>query len=312
MTARKATAAAALLGIAAFVTHAKAIELNCRPPTVTAGEAGGENSRIVSSFVRHTDAGWTVQHTLANSQIVDRAQQYAMQDSKVPGRTAWIGRSFRNPNQSMIGMIPTEPEGHHYIESLYDNPRSLNPSYEATSECSPVPVVASPLTPDAVPFEDNHHGTLTVDAVINGSITAKMVIDTGATHVIISRAVADALIRNGSLSVPDDVIERGTAVLADGRTITALVVHLHSLTVGGKTAKNIAADIAESPDAEMLLGQSFLKKFASWSIDNRQSQRPIAVEISRPRWRRSFVNRGSGRAMEVRSSLKHAGAGRRS
>jgi clan AA aspartic protease (TIGR02281 family) len=273
MTARKATAAAAaLLGIAALVEPATAIELNCSQPTVTAGEAGGQNSRIISSFVRHTDAGWTVWHTLANGQIVDRAQQYAMQDSGVPGGTSWIGRSVRHPNQSMIGMIPTEPEGHHYIESLYDNPRSLNPSYEATSECSTVPVIASPPTPDAVPFEDNHHGTLAVDAVINGSITAKMVIDTGATHVLISRAVADALLRNGSLSLPDDIIGRGTAVLADGRTIAALVVHLHSLTVGGKTANDITADIAESPDAEMLLGQSFLKKFASWSIDNRNRQ----------------------------------------
>jgi predicted aspartyl protease len=46
-------------------------------------------------------------------------------------------------------------------------------------------------------------------------------------------------------------------------------IGLHSLKVGNKTLENVVASIA-SVNATILLGQSFLSKFKSWSVDNEQ------------------------------------------
>ena len=46
------------------------------------------------------------------------------------------------------------------------------------------------------------------------------------------------------------------------------MVKLHSLAIGGVTLTDVPAALSE--DETFLLGQSFLSKFKSWSIDNRR------------------------------------------
>jgi len=56
-------------------------------------------------------------------------------------------------------------------------------------------------------------------------------------------------------------------VLADGSQVPSPQFRIHSLTVGSWFVENVTGHVGpvKSPP---LLGQSFLKRFSSWSIDN--------------------------------------------
>jgi len=58
-----------------------------------------------------------------------------------------------------------------------------------------------------------------------------------------------------------------TCVLADGTKVPSSRFRIRSLKVGNKTLENVTASVA-SGNADILLGQSFLGRFTSWSIDN--------------------------------------------
>ena len=111
-------------------------------------------------------------------------------------------------------------------------------------------------------------GALYVPAVVNGSLPLKFVLDSGASDVCIPADVAQTLKRMGELTAAD---ERGfrTAVLADGSRVRAERVMLHSIQVGGHTVKNVLASVTAA-QGSLLLGQSFLARFKSWSIDNQR------------------------------------------
>jgi predicted aspartyl protease len=55
--------------------------------------------------------------------------------------------------------------------------------------------------------------------------------------------------------------------LADGTEAPSTVFTIRSLKVGGRIVENVRASIG-SPKGNLLLGQSFLQSFKSWSIDN--------------------------------------------
>jgi hypothetical protein len=57
--------------------------------------------------------------------------------------------------------------------------------------------------------------------------------------------------------------------LADGSIVPSAVFSIRSLRVGNKTVEDVRASIA-SANAPLLLGRSFLNRFNSWSVDNRQ------------------------------------------
>jgi clan AA aspartic protease (TIGR02281 family) len=145
------------------------------------------------------------------------------------------------------------------------------------------PIQASAPAPDpqgAVQLLSDGHGTYMVDGVFNGSRTVRMVLDTGATYVSIPQEVADALMRDGTLS-SGDLISTGTFTLADGSTHQEFEVRLKSISVGGVTATDVMASISPG-DGAILLGQSFLRKFESWSIDNDSQQLRLGASRSAP------------------------------
>lgn len=109
-------------------------------------------------------------------------------------------------------------------------------------------------------------GALYVPVVVNGSLPLKFVLDSGASDVCIPADVAQTLKRMGELT-PADARGFGTAVLADGSRVRAERVMLHSIQVGGHTVKNVVASVTDT-QGSLLLGQSFLARFKSWSIDN--------------------------------------------
>jgi predicted aspartyl protease len=67
----------------------------------------------------------------------------------------------------------------------------------------------------------------------------------------------------------EDFLGKQTYVLADGSKVPSQQFRIRSLKVGNKTIENVVASIAPA-SATILLGQSFLTKFKTWSVDNEQ------------------------------------------
>jgi len=92
---------------------------------------------------------------------------------------------------------------------------------------------------------DGHYRT---EALINGQ-KVNVLIDTGATGVAISQAVADKLNLKSINAIRTNT--------ANGDSI-GYMVRLESVKVGGVTANNVSAMIAPGLDGDVLLGMSFL------------------------------------------------------
>jgi len=115
---------------------------------------------------------------------------------------------------------------------------------------------------------ENANGVYQVPIRINDTITLDAILDSGASDVVIPADVVGTLIRSKTISASDFLGEQ-TYVLADGSKVPSERFIIRSLKVGSKTLENVSASIA-SAKAQILLGQSFLGRFRSWSIDNTQ------------------------------------------
>jgi len=80
--------------------------------------------------------------------------------------------------------------------------------------------------------------------------------------------VVSTLIRTKT-TTDQDFLGRQTYVLADGSKVPSQQFRIRILKVGDKTVENVVASIAPV-NGEILLGQSFLNRFKSWSVDNEQ------------------------------------------
>jgi predicted aspartyl protease len=74
------------------------------------------------------------------------------------------------------------------------------------------------------------------------------------------------LVAQGTLTA-NDYLGKGNYQIADGSTHTFPNYRLRSVTVGGRTATNVRCSVGDD-DHTLLLGQSFLKNFSSYTIDN--------------------------------------------
>jgi predicted aspartyl protease len=109
-------------------------------------------------------------------------------------------------------------------------------------------------------------GVLHVPVGINNAITLDFVVDSGATDVSIPADVVMTLTRTGTLTA-GDFLGSATYRLADGSTVPSQTFRIRSLKVGNTTLENVTGSVA-SVKGSLLLGQSFLGRFRSWSIDN--------------------------------------------
>jgi clan AA aspartic protease (TIGR02281 family) len=119
-----------------------------------------------------------------------------------------------------------------------------------------------------IPLESDGHGGFCVSVRINGAMTAKFVVDSGASIVVLPKDMVEGLAKSGAIAETDRV---GTDkyVTADGKRHKGERLMLRQLEVGGHIVTNVIADVAPAK-AEPLLGQSFLAKFKSWTLDNRR------------------------------------------
>jgi hypothetical protein len=109
-------------------------------------------------------------------------------------------------------------------------------------------------------------GTFKVPVAINGQLTLDFIVDSGAADVSIPADVVLTLVRTGTLA-ESDFLDSRTYRLADGSTVPSQRFLIRSLRVGDKVLENVTGSIAPVAGA-LLLGQSFLSRFKSWSMDN--------------------------------------------
>jgi clan AA aspartic protease (TIGR02281 family) len=113
---------------------------------------------------------------------------------------------------------------------------------------------------------EEENGFYVVPVLFNGVITLNAIVDTGASDVSVPADIVSTLIRTKTVS-DEDFLGVQTYVLADGTEVPSTRFRIRALKVGNKILENVTASIA-SRNAKILLGQSFLSRFRSWSIDN--------------------------------------------
>jgi clan AA aspartic protease (TIGR02281 family) len=151
----------------------------------------------------------------------------------------------------------------------------------------------------------HEHGTLQVPVVINGKVSLNFTIDSGATDVSIPATVVSTLTRNGTVS-SQDFLDKRVYKLADGSGVVSQRFRIRSLQVGKLEVRDVIASVADSGGL-LLLGQSFLSRLKSWSIDNERQtllitesttlQSPLimprAIDSNEPNWVRVPALKGS-------------------
>tara|TARA_B100000315_G_C14547971_1_gene574230 strand:+ start:762 stop:1880 length:1119 start_codon:yes stop_codon:yes gene_type:complete len=101
--------------------------------------------------------------------------------------------------------------------------------------------------------------SIIVKVLLNDTVIANLILDTGASIVVLSKEIADKL----NLTF-DRKTQSGMVTLADGRKVKANITFLESVKIGKLEARNVKAAILEHEEATTdngLLGMSFLKNF---------------------------------------------------
>jgi hypothetical protein len=126
-------------------------------------------------------------------------------------------------------------------------------------------LAALPGHADVIPLK-LEAGALVVPAVIDDKVELGFTIDSGASDVSVPASVYLSLIRAGTLS-REDMLDIKRYQLADGSEYSSRRFRIRSLRVGNVQISNVVGSV--TPNEGMpLLGQSFLSKLSSWSIDN--------------------------------------------
>lgn len=115
-------------------------------------------------------------------------------------------------------------------------------------------------------------GHLIVKAVINGSAEVELMVDTGASFIVLTKGAGERLnIRDDPKSKPNLV----QLMMGDGRKVDAKFVLLETVQVEDSLARNVEAAILpeDSSDFQLdgVLGMSFLNNF-NFSFDNNEGK----------------------------------------
>ena len=125
-----------------------------------------------------------------------------------------------------------------------------------------------------VPLKEDG-GVLAVPVVLNGTVKLDFTVDSGAADVSIPYDVFSTLRRTGTIRSTDLLASR-TYLLADGSRSKSLRFRIKSLKIGGVVIHDVSASVSNNHGL-LLLGQSFLQRFKSWSIDNNRHELDLEV-----------------------------------
>ena len=124
------------------------------------------------------------------------------------------------------------------------------------------------------PKQVEFHGDISniiVEAKVNKRAQARLLLDTGASVVVLLKGISRELGIDVDRLEPDMKLQ-----LADGRLVDAKHILLNSIILEGMEAKNIEAaillqDVGGFQGTDGLLGMSFLKRF-NFKIDQREKK----------------------------------------
>jgi clan AA aspartic protease (TIGR02281 family) len=122
----------------------------------------------------------------------------------------------------------------------------------------------APLPPGSVAMQQVA-GVYTVPVTVNGALTLDFMIDSGASHVSIPADVFRELVRAGTVD-ENDFVGTQNFMLADGSSVPSNTFRIRELRVGQFVLQDVLVSVSDG--GPLLLGQSFLSRFESWSIDN--------------------------------------------
>jgi clan AA aspartic protease (TIGR02281 family) len=118
---------------------------------------------------------------------------------------------------------------------------------------------------EQIPLE-REHGIYVVSVPINQAISIPFVLDSGAAEVAIPADVFMTLMRSHSVR-QTDFIGDGIFITADGTQHKSQRFILREVQVGTLVINDVVANVVPI-EGSPLLGQSFLSRLPSWSIDN--------------------------------------------
>lgn len=118
---------------------------------------------------------------------------------------------------------------------------------------------------EVIPVEARD-GAYVVPVLINGVLSEDFIIDSGSADVSIPADVASTLKQLGTISAKD-LIGSKTYVMADGSRVPSETYRLSSLKIGNLVMQDVTVRVA-AEKSHFLLGQSFLNRLKSWSMDN--------------------------------------------
>jgi predicted aspartyl protease len=181
-------------------------------------------------------------------------------------------------NWKCIKKLPNGSHGFTYEFSNDCNSATREPVASVPAQPARVPV-ATPATVSSSPFGVSNRtrvllvdrgGVFMVPARINDAIDLDFLVDSGATDVSVPVDVVMTLLRSGTLTAADFTGSK-TYLLADGSKLPSATFIMKSLRIGDRTVRDV--ECAISPiQGELLIGQSLLRRFKSWSIDNSTHQ----------------------------------------
>lgn len=155
----------------------------------------------------------------------------------------------------LFRLIKDNPD---YID--YDDDPFSNQNFKKTFS-----YITGDISSDRISLMDES-GIFYVDIHIF-DLKKSFVIDSGASDVLISAEVERELIARDLLK-EEDYLDPALYRIADGSVISQRRVVLKEIKIGDFTVNNITASIGAS-GTPLLLGKSFLDKFSTWSIDNK-------------------------------------------
>lgn len=189
-----------------------------------------------------------------------------------PTALGWYRKAAAQGNAQAIGKVRAV-DGSFTYPGLPPNKSSVAPSLSSPDRVmsgNSSPPASATLPPQVtnqslVPMKRDR-GTYVVPVKINDALTLDFMVDSGASDVSIPEDVVTTLMRAGTIRDTDFFGER-TYVLADGSRVQSKTFRIRSLKVGERVLENVTGSVA-STKGSLLLGQSFLGRFKSWSIDN--------------------------------------------
>ena len=237
-----------------------------------------------------TDMTNTVESVYSNA-LIERATE--LRDSNIVSKAIVL---YNRANEKLIYLMKQNPVDAGVFKDLGGNYynlaklRSTNEDYYTAKKYLKKSLEIEPNQPLVIDIlnsikdikeEDSYHSEVIqlekdgsvflIPCELNNTIKVKFIFDTGASTVQITPDIASLLQKNGTIR-KQDILEEGNFVIADGSVVKLKMLNLQSIKIGQHELKNVRCSVSANIDSDMLLGQSVLEKFGSYSFDYTKSR----------------------------------------